>query len=99
MQVLDYEQLNDEQRAWVNKHFRSAIFPVLTPLAVDPAHPFPFISNLSFNIAALIRDPDTGEQQFARVKVPQKNLPRFIKLPPSPWSKWWPTTSACSSPA
>ena len=81
VQVLDYEQLNGEQRAWVNKHFRSAIFPVLTPLAVDPAHPFPFISNLSFNIAALIRDPDTGEQQFARVKVPQKNLPRFIKLP------------------
>ena len=81
VQVLDYEQLNDEQRAWVNKHFRSAIFPVLTPLAVDPAHPFPFISNLSFNIAALIRDPDTGEQQFARVKVPQKNLPRFIKMP------------------
>mgnify|MGYP003346169287 FL=1 len=81
VQVLDYEQLNEEQRAWVNKHFRSAIFPVLTPLAVDPAHPFPFISNLSFNIAALIRDPDTGEQQFARVKVPQKNLPRFIKVP------------------
>ena len=81
VQVLDYEQLNDEQRAWVNQHFRSAIFPVLTPLAVDPAHPFPFISNLSFNIAALIRDPDTGEQQFARVKVPQKNLPRFIKMP------------------
>ena len=81
VQVLDYEQLNGEQRAWINQHFRSAIFPVLTPLAVDPAHPFPFISNLSFNIAALIRDPDTGEQQFARVKVPQKNLPRFIKLP------------------
>ena len=81
VQVLDYEQLNGEQRAWIKQHFRSAIFPVLTPLAVDPAHPFPFISNLSFNIAALIRDPDTGEQQFARVKVPQKNLPRFIKLP------------------
>ena len=81
VQVLDYHQLNGEQRAWINQHFRSAIFPVLTPLAVDPAHPFPFISNLSFNIAALIRDPDTGEQQFARVKVPQKNLPRFIKMP------------------
>ena len=81
VQVLEYEQLNDEQRAWVDTHFRSAIFPVLTPLAVDPAHPFPFISNLSFKIAALIRDPDTGEQQFARVKVPQKNQPRFIKLP------------------
>ena len=81
VQVLDYEQLNEEQRNWVNKHFRSAIFPVLTPLAVDPAHPFPFISNLSLNIAALIRDPESGEQQFARVKVPQKNLPRFIKVP------------------
>ena len=81
VQVLDYEQLNGPQRDWVNNHFRNAIFPVLTPLAVDPAHPFPFISNLSFNIAALIRDPETGEQQFARVKVPQKNLPRFIKVP------------------
>ena len=54
---------------------------MLTPLAVDPAHPFPFISNLSLNIAALIRDPDSGVQQFARVKVPQKNLPRFVELP------------------
>jgi polyphosphate kinase len=54
---------------------------VLTPLAVDPAHPFPFISNLSLNIAALIRDPESGQQQFARVKVPQKNLPRFVQLP------------------
>jgi polyphosphate kinase len=79
--VLDYPQLNEAQREWAQNHFRSAIFPVLTPLAVDPAHPFPFISNLSFNIAALIRDPESGEQQFARVKVPQKNLPRFIKLP------------------
>ncbi len=79
--VLDHSQLNEAQKEWLSQHFRSAIFPVLTPLAVDPAHPFPFISNLSLNIAALIRDPDTGEQQFARVKVPQKNLPRFIKLP------------------
>jgi polyphosphate kinase len=79
--VLDHSQLNDAQKEWLSQHFRSAIFPVLTPLAVDPAHPFPFISNLSLNIAALIRDPDTGEQQFARVKVPQKNLPRFIRLP------------------
>jgi polyphosphate kinase len=79
--ILDYPQLNEAQREWAQNHFRNAIFPVLTPLAVDPAHPFPFISNLSFNIAALIRDPESGEQQFARVKVPQKNLPRFIKLP------------------
>jgi len=81
VQVLDYPNLSKAQRKWVNKHFRNSIFPVLTPLAVDPAHPFPFISNLSLNIAALIRDPETGVQQFARVKVPQKNLPRFLKLP------------------
>ena len=79
--VVDYPQLNEAQKEWAKNHFRSTIFPVLTPLAVDPAHPFPFISNLSFNIAALIRDPESGEQQFARVKIPQKNLPRFIKLP------------------
>ena len=54
---------------------------MLTPLAVDPAHPFPFLSNLSLNVAALIRDPDTGRQQFARVKVPQKILPRFVQIP------------------
>ncbi|MDA0290813.1 MAG: polyphosphate kinase 1 [Cyanobacteria bacterium] len=79
--LLDYSQLNNKQKEWIGNHFRAAIFPVLTPLAVDPAHPFPFISNLSLNIAALIRDPETGEQQFARVKVPQKNIPRFIKIP------------------
>ena len=79
--LIDYARLNAKQRSWVDGYFQNAIFPVLTPLAVDPAHPFPFISNLSLNIAALIRDPDTGQQQFARVKVPQKNLPRFVELP------------------
>ena len=54
---------------------------MLTPLAVDPAHPFPFLSNLSLNVAALIRDPESGQQQFARVKVPQKILPRFVPIP------------------
>jgi polyphosphate kinase len=79
--LIDYARLNKKQKHWVNDYFQNAIFPVLTPLAVDPAHPFPFISNLSLNIAALIRDPDSGQQQFARVKVPQKNLPRFVQLP------------------
>ena len=81
VQLLDYTRLNKRQQQWVNTYFQNAIFPVLTPLAVDPAHPCPFISNLSLNIAALIRDPDSGQQQFARVKVPQKNLPRFVELP------------------
>ncbi len=81
VQLLDYARLSRRQKEWINAYFQSAIFPVLTPLAVDPAHPFPFISNLSLNVAALIRDPDTGQQQFARVKVPQKNLPRFVQIP------------------
>jgi polyphosphate kinase len=79
--LLDYQRLNKRQKAWADTYFRTSIFPVLTPLAVDPAHPFPFMSNLSLNVAALIRDPDTGQQQFARVKVPQKVLPRFVPIP------------------
>ena len=79
--LIDYANLSARQRHWVDDYFRTAIFPVLTPLAVDPSHPFPFISNLSLNVAALVRDPDTGQQQFARVKVPQKVLPRFVQVP------------------
>jgi polyphosphate kinase len=79
--LLDYVKLNKRQKEWLCGYFRSEIFPVLTPLAVDPAHPFPFMSNLSLNVAALIRDPESGQRQFARVKVPQKILPRFVPLP------------------
>ena len=79
--LLDYEQLNEHQRLWVDNYFQTAIFPVLTPLAVDPAHPFPFVSNLSLNVAALIHDPESGQRQLARVKVPQKILPRFVTIP------------------
>src|SRR4029453_14720072 len=60
--------------------FQEHIYPVLTPLAVDPAHPFPYISNLSLNLAVVVRDPATGENRFARVKVPRL-LPRFFALP------------------
>ena len=79
--LLDYAQLNQRQRLWVDNYFQTAIFPVLTPLAVDPAHPFPFVSNLSLNVAALIRDPETGQSLLARVKVPQTILPRFVAIP------------------
>ena len=79
--LLDYLKLNKRQKEWLSVYFRSEIFPVLTPLAVDPAHPFPFMSNLSLNVAALIRDPESGQQQFARIKVPQKILSRFVTLP------------------
>ena len=80
--LLDYEKLNQKERLWIDNYFQTAIFPVLTPLAVDQAHPFPFVSNLSLNIATLILDPETGQQQFARVKVPQKTMPRFVEIPP-----------------
>ncbi|MEC9029250.1 MAG: polyphosphate kinase 1, partial [Cyanobacteriota bacterium] len=80
--LLDYEQLNPKERLWIDNYFQTAIFPVLTPLAVDQAHPFPFVSNLSLNIATLILDPETGQQQFARVKIPQKTIPRFVEIPP-----------------
>jgi polyphosphate kinase len=80
--LLDYEDLSRKQKDWANSYFHTSVFPVLTPLAVDPAHPFPFISNLSLNIAVTIRDPNTQQQQFARIKIPQKNLPRFVSIPP-----------------
>ena len=73
--------MNKQQQQWVNDTFRHSVFPVLTPLAVDPAHPFPFVSNLSLNVAAVIHDPESGQRQFARVKVPQKNLSRFVSIP------------------
>ena len=60
--------------------FEQRIFPVLTPLAVDPGHPFPYISDLSLNLAVIVRDPVTGERRFARVKVPPL-LPRFVVMP------------------
>ena len=81
VQLLDYAQLNERQRLWIDNFFLTAIFPVLTPLAVDPAHPFPFVSNLSLNVAALVVDPDSGQRLLARVKVPQKILPRFVAIP------------------
>jgi polyphosphate kinase len=80
--ILNYMDLSQEQRTYLQKYFDEQIFPVLTPLAVDPSHPFPHISNLSLNLAVVVKDPDTGEELFARVKVP-KVLPRFVKFPDS----------------
>ncbi len=77
--VLDYEQLNTVQRIAIQTYFENEIFPVLTPLAVDPAHPFPHISNRSLNLAVMITDAVHGERP-ARVKVPP-TLPRLIPVP------------------
>ncbi|NHZ73592.1 MAG: polyphosphate kinase 1, partial [Nitrospirae bacterium] len=77
--VLAYEELKSKQKKMLRKHFKQEIFPVLTPLAFDPGHPFPHISNLSLNLAVVISDPGRGEK-FARVKVPHM-FPRFVQVP------------------
>ncbi|EDX87223.1 polyphosphate kinase [Synechococcus sp. PCC 7335] len=82
IRLLNYEELSAEQTDYLDQYFKDQIFPVLTPLAVDPGHPFPYISNLSINLAVEIQDQASAESHFARVKVP-KVLPRFVQLPTS----------------
>lgn len=79
--IKKYKELNENQKNWCDNFFISSIFPLLTPLVVDPAHPFPFISNLSLNLAALINDGEESKNQFVRVKIPTKNIDRFIQIP------------------
>lgn len=78
--ILMWEALDETDRAYLHRVFHDQVYPVLTPLAVDPAHPFPYISNLSMNLAVMVKETETGVQRFARVKVPPI-LPRFIELP------------------
>ncbi len=75
--VVDWEDLDPEERKHLSAQFSAEIYPILTPLAVDPAHPFPYISNLSMNLAVTVRDSKFDTDQFARVKVPPL-LPRFL---------------------
>jgi polyphosphate kinase len=77
--VRRWKDLEDVQKKELDEFFRGHIFPVVTPLAVDPGHPFPYISNLSLNLAVIVRDPSTDRTHFARIKVPPL-LPRFIAL-------------------
>src|SRR6266511_1856005 len=79
--IVDYQTIPDHH-ARLRERFVEEIFPVLTPLAVDPGHPFPYISTLSLSIAVGMRDPETGERRFARIKVPQI-LPRLLEFAPS----------------
>ncbi len=76
----DYTTLDRDDSDYLDQQFRELVYPVVTPLAVDPAHPFPYISNLSLNLAVFVRNPETGVTKFARVKVPPI-LPRFVGLP------------------
>jgi len=77
IEFVKWEQLDETESSYVAKLFQDRIFPVLTPLAVDPTHPFPYISGLSLNLAVMVKNPATQEEFFARVKVPEI-LPRFI---------------------
>jgi len=80
IKIVLWSTLNDEEREQLRDYFVNQVFPVLTPLAVDPAHPFPYISGLSLNLAVVLRNPKTGGEHFARVKVPPL-LPRFVEVP------------------
>lgn len=82
IEVVSYDKLSDDEQAALTDYFQSKVFPVLMPLAVDPAHPFPYISGLSLNLAIRIRNAKTGRQDFARLKVPPA-LPRFVTVPGS----------------
>ena len=79
--IARWVELSDDERAHLREYFSKQIFPVLMPLAVDPAHPFPYISGLSLNLSVRVRNSRTGRQEFARVKVPQM-LPRFVRVEP-----------------
>ena len=80
VRLSDWSSLDDDDRVHLVDVFQRQIFPVLTPLAVDPGHPFPYISNLSLNLVVEVQDPSTGERRIARVKVPPV-LPRFVVMP------------------
>ncbi|MHC9296489.1 RNA degradosome polyphosphate kinase [Mycobacterium sp. LTG2003] len=77
--IVTWAELDDSERERLSRYFHEQVFPVLTPLAVDPAHPFPFVSGLSLNLAITVRHPDDGGQHFARIKVPD-NVDRFVEL-------------------
>ena len=81
IKISKYDELKKGTKNKLRDYFEREIFPVLTPLAFDPGHPFPHISNLSLNLAVALRDPDTAELHFARVKVPAA-LPRLVQLKP-----------------
>ncbi|WP_353113912.1 RNA degradosome polyphosphate kinase [Microbacterium sp.] len=80
VEITDWSDLTDGERSALTEYFQAQVFPVLMPLAVDPAHPFPYISGLSLNLAIRIRNARTGRQEFARLKVPPM-LPRFVMVP------------------
>ena len=85
IEVTDYSQLTASQRSALNKYFHETVFPTLTPLAFDPGRPFPHISNLSLNLAVVIRDKE-GEEHFAQVKIPN-SIPQLVAVKTLPREK------------
>ena len=83
IEIVSWSDLDEDDRIALYEYFQNQVFPVLMPLAVDPAHPFPYISGLSLNLAVRIRNARTGRQEFARLKVPPM-LPRFVEVPGAP---------------
>lgn len=79
IRLLTWDDLTEERKVAARDYFRRNVLPILTPLAVDPGHPFPFLSNLSLNLAVEVRDPETAEAKFARLKIPQ-GIPRLLPL-------------------
>ena len=85
IRVVDWEELSSKQRKWLRLHYVRNIYPLVTPQATDPAHPFPFISNLSLNLLVTLRYPGEEQQSLARVKVPVgAGIPRFVRVDDSP---------------
>lgn len=82
IRVVRWSKLGKRAKDALTSDYENRIFPILTPLAVDPSHPFPYISNLALNLAVVVRDTDNGDERFARVKVP-RNFPRFVPVPDS----------------
>lgn len=79
IRIVSWEDIDDDAKKRLGDYFRQEVFPILTPLAVDPAHPFPYISGLSLNLAVIVRNPQTGKELFARLKVPDQ-LDRMIPV-------------------
>ena len=84
IRIVGLDDVGEADRRALHERFQRQIFPVLTPLAVGPGRPFPYISSLSLSIAVVVRDPSNGQQTFARVKVPKEMLPRFVALDDDP---------------
>lgn len=86
VRIVPYAELHGAQKERLREYFEEEVYPILTPLLVDPGHPFPYISNLSLSLAVLIRNPDTGQDHFARVKVPgSPTLPRLVPIVGQQW--------------